>query len=104
MKKLSVKLKTKEVQALDKFLDDFLVLDKDLSPLEKCSFALLKQWQLSKLKPKTYFNNNEDHKFKFEPPVAYAFVSFFDQFPMQPQDYLGNRVLQISQAIHQTFS
>lgn len=103
MRKLTIRLKDAELSGLDQILEGFLNLTKDSSNQEKCIYAVLKQWHVAKLKPKTYFLDGKEHKFKLDAPVAFAFLSFFEHMAIQPSAYMGNKILQITAEIDQTF-
>jgi hypothetical protein len=118
MKKFTISLQKSHVMAMDEMLDHFLTLDDpDLSDAEKSAFSLLKQWQLTKLKPKIALmafvaagnksgsslrlrgGKKDEYKFTLDTPTAFAFRAFFGQFPMKPQDHLGLRILRICETI-----
>lgn len=105
MKSIKIKLKFSEITALDAWLSAVLEDEcwNKCSNSEKSVCAQVKIWQLSKLKPKTYFWTNVKIAFKMDAPLAFAMAHIIAEFPINRTDYLGNSLLRIAGEIDQHF-
>lgn len=102
MKKYSIKMKFETLLALDHWLDARLSSDSWKGTFsELSSMVLVKEWQVNKLKPNTYFRYHGAKAFKMGAATALALGSIIEGSNSPPTDYLGIHLLRMLSDIDQ---
>ena len=108
MKKVKLKLKYDELQAIHDFIQSSI--DEYPSHLPK---SYVWQWRLTqsvmllwslKLRQKLVFKKATPFTLSMDVPTASAFMLFFGWDDQNPATYLGNTVMRIQQKIQQQFA
>jgi hypothetical protein len=104
MKKLSVKFTYDQLQALDSWLDDHLHAPcRNHTYMYKCQYAVLKEWQLSKVKAKLHYRFPKQAPFKLGAAVGCALADLIYRVPVSQASYTGSMLLMLQGHIDQTF-
>ena len=103
MKKYKVKLKWDFITTLDKMMDDLLKSPlTDTSPVNKMYLSIIAEIK-SMVHNKLEWWKPE-FKLSLTPAQAFALQMFCQKNSKDPSNYMSNRMLQISNEIHQLFS
>ncbi len=108
MKKLQIKLKYAELTAMDQWLDDALATmecEKGWmgSYAERCCVAVLRQWQILKLKPKTHYAFDKQACYTLPAPVSLALAYMITISNLPVASYLGNCLRQLQSSIYKAY-